>query len=579
MCKFFPEFFLCFVIHFLCIHAFRFSILSTSDLHSSFDPYYPRMAHFVQNYTATTTNPYLILDAGDWYSGTLFKLISISYMLPKESPELEFFKYLKFDATTLGNHEFDGKERGLAYQIEKANHIGGFDLPILTSNIQFQGEDCELKKFAKSTSGVYFADHIVKTLRNSNGEEIKVGLIGIFSPNTALFSTNNRECVHFAGFNDTNSVELWKDYVDSVYQLATKIRSEYDLDLVVALGHSGSPEDSKLLKDLNNLSPTPVIDIHISSHTHEIYGLYQHGAYLFQNDNNGKELGVLELEYLGKTSNPRIKLSHSVLAVNLEQYDKVDPVYQSVVARYKKLIDDVFLSELPYSYDTEVLQLKRTPFTNDLEFGTFLVSSILKQLNIESQKPTSIVSTKMDPVDIYFNSIACVRALPEFYQPNKTIYFHEIFRMLGIGHLDININQNNVPGDPIVHFYVHKSMINTLITATRMYSLLDSAGWFVFSDTLEFDWSWWGIPFVNMATNIKIHGKEYHDWPEYVHLAAPLIIAEFVPKSKQITFGWVDLKILGKRGNILKNGIDDEYTYFKEWLLLSNNWRSLKIIE
>lgn len=94
----------------LCI-AFKFvysefnvSILSTSDLHSSFDPYYPKISHFIQNYRKNTLNPVLTLDAGDWYSGTLFKLIALSYTLPYHSPELEFFKYCKFDATTLGNH-------------------------------------------------------------------------------------------------------------------------------------------------------------------------------------------------------------------------------------------------------------------------------------------------------------------------------------------------------------------------------------------------------------------------------------------------------------------------------------------
>lgn len=88
----------------LIFSEFTLSLLSTSDLHSSFDPYYPKISHFIHDYRKKTPNPVLTLDAGDWYSGTLFKLMAMSYTLPYHSPELEFFKYCKFDATTLGNH-------------------------------------------------------------------------------------------------------------------------------------------------------------------------------------------------------------------------------------------------------------------------------------------------------------------------------------------------------------------------------------------------------------------------------------------------------------------------------------------
>jgi hypothetical protein len=43
------------------------------------------------------------VDSGDWFSGTMFKMIGMSY-LTQETPELEFFNYLNYDAVGLGNH-------------------------------------------------------------------------------------------------------------------------------------------------------------------------------------------------------------------------------------------------------------------------------------------------------------------------------------------------------------------------------------------------------------------------------------------------------------------------------------------
>lgn len=554
--------------------GFKFTILSTSDLHSGFDPYYPRIAHFISNFRNTTKDPVLVLDAGDWYSGTLFKLIGMSYMFPEHLPELEFFKYCQYDATTFGNHEFDGKEDGLLTMLEKSERIGGFEFPILASNIYFDPGPCEISRFAiLKTKGVRISSSILKTLVNDRNETLRVVILGIYGPNSALFSANNRKCVHFTGFNDTGSVELWDEYVDSVYRQCQEIREKDQADVIVALGHSGSPEDSRLIKDLaKRKSDGSLIDVHISSHTHEIYGHFVDGTYIFQNNAQGKELGTLKLEFMGKNARRRVRLLDNNLAVNMETYQDADETYANVVKLYKKMIDQVFLSKIKYDYDSEILHMGLPPFKDDFEFGTSLVSAIRSELNLESSKPTSTFTTQMDEVDIYFNSIACVRALPEFYHINKTIYFHEIFSMLGIGHIDTIANANNPPGDPIVHFYVKKDMINTLITATRLYSLIDFSGWFVFSDSLTFDWRWWGIPFHNMAYNVKINGKSYNEWPELIHLAAPLIIAEFIPKTNELTFGIVNLEILDKYGRVLKHNIQNEHTYYKEYLLLANYW-------
>lgn len=462
--------------------------------------------------------------------------------------------------------------------IEKTDKIAGFDLPILISNLIIdQKPECkEFEKITYKKSGVSIKEYLIKNLTDQNNQNLLVGIIGLYGPNSAFLGSNNRHCVHFKGYNDSSSEDKWEEYVNTAYNLSMILRNEHNVDLIIALGHSGNPEDINLIKSLNSKSKLngPVIDVHISSHTHEIYGHFIDGTYLFQNDNNGNELGILELEFISKASNPRIKIRNNKMVVQLNQYFGVDKKYYQVVENYKKIIDENFLKQLTYEYNSKIIYFEKPLYQDDYEFGRFLCSSILKQMNKENKK-TSLITSAIDKVDIYLNSIACVRALPEFYQMNKTIYFHEIFRMLGIGHIDEFANEYNIPGDPIVHMYIHKSQLSTLITASRFYALMDMSGYFIYSDSLTFDWSWFGIPFVNMVTNMKINGKSYEEWPEYLHIAAPLIIADFIPKSKQLTYGLVNFKIFDKYGRVLNN-LKNEHTYFKEYLLVTNYLKELQ---
>jgi hypothetical protein len=72
-------------------------------------------------------------------------MIGMSYLI-QETPELEFFNYLDYDAVGLGNHgklffspkhsEFDGHQDSLVQMIKKSNKIPNMHVPILTSNME-----------------------------------------------------------------------------------------------------------------------------------------------------------------------------------------------------------------------------------------------------------------------------------------------------------------------------------------------------------------------------------------------------------------------------------------------------------
>ena len=61
----------------------------------------------------------LVLDGGDFSMGTLIQTV-----YETEAAELRMLGYLGYDVTTLGNHEYDYRSKGLANMLEAAKASG-----------------------------------------------------------------------------------------------------------------------------------------------------------------------------------------------------------------------------------------------------------------------------------------------------------------------------------------------------------------------------------------------------------------------------------------------------------------------
>src|SRR5262245_10261253 len=111
---------------------FPFTVLHTNDLHSHVEGNGPdafvglpeKQSLIRGHYARLTTlisrirkekeavhEPVLLVDGGDFFSGTLFHALSPS--ASPSSPELDFFAMNGYDAITVGNHEFDAGIAGL----------------------------------------------------------------------------------------------------------------------------------------------------------------------------------------------------------------------------------------------------------------------------------------------------------------------------------------------------------------------------------------------------------------------------------------------------------------------------------
>jgi 5'-nucleotidase / UDP-sugar diphosphatase len=274
----------------------RLKILHTNDLHSRLNGYTPELSYtplevdgdptvggFSRLYSAiqkekraVTVEESLLLDAGDWLMGSLFQSLERSTGF-----QLNLMHQMGYDLITLGNHEFDWGPDALAEVIIAAKARGPVP-PIVFTNIVFdpksKGDDKLAGLYSDGTIQPY---HII----DRNG--LRIGFIGIIGYD-AISVAPGAAPVTFS--DPLKTAKLWAD----------KLRSEYNVDLVICLSHSGVSKEKDGSwggEDKEMALKIPGIDVIIGGHTHTVLAapLIFNGTPVVQTGAYGEYLGLLDL--------------------------------------------------------------------------------------------------------------------------------------------------------------------------------------------------------------------------------------------------------------------------------------------
>lgn len=220
----------------------KVTILHTNDVHSHIDPFGPndgrnankggvaRRASLIESIRKENSNT-LLLDAGDIFQGTPY----FNYYGGKL--EFKLMSMLKYDAATIGNHDFDNGLDGLYKQLPHAK----FDF--ISANYDFSNT---------------ILDTHVKPYKVFNIDGIKIGVFGLGIDLDGLVTKNLYKETKYL-----NPIEISQDM--------TRILKENEkCDLIICLSHLGyhyrnSPE---IVSDLKLARATKNIDLIIGGHTH-----------------------------------------------------------------------------------------------------------------------------------------------------------------------------------------------------------------------------------------------------------------------------------------------------------------------
>ena len=220
----------------------KITILHTNDVHSHIDPF-PKndplnpsgggviaRANLIN--LIKKDNPHtLVLDAGDVFQGTPY------FNFFGGELELKLMSKMGYNASTLGNHEFDNGMEKLSKVLKHAN------FSFLNSNYTLKNTPLENK----------IKSHEIFKI---NG--IKIGVFGLGIELEGLV-----EKKLYKGIKYLNPIEISKDISDD-------LKYNHNCDLIICLSHLGFSysKDKNIMCDLILAKQTKNIDLIIGGHTH-----------------------------------------------------------------------------------------------------------------------------------------------------------------------------------------------------------------------------------------------------------------------------------------------------------------------
>ena len=446
-----------------------FIILHTNDLHSHLQGIGPEAdytpatpgddattgglarlaAHIGAARSTAGSTPVLLLDSGDFMMGTPFHLLGLT-----AAAELTEMGKLKYDAITLGNHEFDWGPQALA-GILGAAAKNGFTVPIVTTNMNFSamdpGDDA-LEAMSMGTANVLRR----KLIKDVGG--IKVGIFGLLGKDASDVSPLKKP-ITFA------------DIAVSARAMVKELRQTDKVDVVIALSHSGTDamgmgEDRSLAEDVM-VKEAGGIDVIVSGHTHVslpqpvLVGntiIVQAGAY-------GAFLGNLQLTATRSSSGTTVTMTKYALeAID----DKVagDAATQTAVEGYVAAVDKL-LEPAGLAYKKPICE------TGADIFNISFAESGLGDLVADAYLSVTRALQPMKPPVIAIDAAGDIRDAIKKGKSGQQ-WFADIFRVQPLG-----IGTDMQPGTPLVTFYVNAGDIKSGLELSAAAKLLGKPDYYI----------------------------------------------------------------------------------------------------
>jgi 5'-nucleotidase len=218
----------------------RIVILHTNDTHSHIDPFpdndpkyaglggVERRAALINKIRSQEKNV-LLLDAGDIFQGTPY------FNMYGGEIEMKLMTKMGYDASAIGNHDFDDGLDNLAKQLQHAS------FPLLCANYDFTGTPME-----------------GKTIPNKIFEKdgVKIGVFGLG--------------IELAGLVDSRMYgkTVYQDPLVKAAEQSYLLRKEKNCDVVICLSHLGYKYENEKVSDIVLAKKSLGIDVIIGAHTH-----------------------------------------------------------------------------------------------------------------------------------------------------------------------------------------------------------------------------------------------------------------------------------------------------------------------
>jgi 5'-nucleotidase len=217
-------------------------ILHTNDVHSHLEPFpmndpkfaglggVERRAAMIKKIRSEEQHV-IVLDAGDIFQGTPY------FNMYGGEAEIKLMSAMGYDASAIGNHDFDGGLDNLAKQLQHAT------FPLLCANYDFTGTPMEGK---------------TQPYKIFTMDGVKVGVFGLG--------------IEMAGLIDSRlyGKTVYQDPLIKSAEMVNELRDRQKCDVVICLSHLGYKYENDKISDFVLAKKSRGIDIIIGGHTHTL---------------------------------------------------------------------------------------------------------------------------------------------------------------------------------------------------------------------------------------------------------------------------------------------------------------------
>ncbi len=523
------------------------TIVFSHDMHSHLEKF-PKIRTVVkqgkQNNDAT-----FVLDGGDFSMGTPYQTI-----FKEEAAELRMMGAVGYDATTLGNHEFDYRSAGLTQMLKTAESSGDRVPHLVAANIDWEKtlSDEEMRKDGEALRAAmedYGAEEYVVIERGG----VKIAVFGLFGKEADDYAPES-------GTYFRDPVEAAKDVVDD-------IQSHEKVDLIVCLSHSGTnADDPEKSEDEILARQVDGIDLIISGHTHTelsepiVRGdtvIASAGQY---NDN----LGTLTFTY----QDGEYKLDQYRL-ISLDKSVQDDPSAKDKVEQFRELVDEEYFSAFDYSWD-QVLADNQVKFTSIDDFASEQGEDPLGSLIADSYRygVKQAEGSEYEQVDVAIAPAGVIRG--SFDKGEITV--GDAFNALSLG-----TGKDGEPGYPLVSVYLTGAELKLAAEIDISISELMQPARLYFSG-LNYTYNPHRL-ILNRAYDIVLDRGDGETEPlkndKLYRVVADLYSAQMLGTVNSLSYGLLSVEPKDKEGNVIEN-FEDYIIYdrqggeLKEWYALAS---------
>lgn len=374
----------------------------------------------------------LVLDGGDFSMGTLVQTVYES-----EAAEIRMLGEIGCDVTTLGNHEFDYRSKGLANMLESAAASGDKLPELVLCNVDWDAMEEKGLSDGQKLIAEGFEDYGIKDYVMLKKGDVNIAVIGVFG-------TDALACAPTCEL-------LFQDPVEAVKETVKEIQEKEKADMIVCVSHSGTWEDEDKSEDEILAKSVPELDLIVSGHTHtDLDEPIVHGdTYIVSTGEYAKKIGSMSME---QKEDGRWEMKEYEL-IPITTSIPADEATQAKVDGFMEAVDSEYLSQFGYT-QKQVLAKNTIEFSSlyDLEYE----HTEHNLGNIMSDAYRYAVTNAEDydgkPVDVAVVPSGTIR---DTYAVGD-ITVESVFNSFSLG-----IGADGVPGYPLISVYLTGEELKT----------------------------------------------------------------------------------------------------------------------